>query len=75
MSYKFPHFDDIPNPELIQFHFIDDITKDHKYCNQPCSSCIFDDGTDTCSALTSEHRKNREALLEYVKANHPEYLL
>ena len=77
MSFTFPHFNDIPNPELLDFTDISDITNICKYCDNTvsCAICPFEDPTSGCAAIAGQYRKHRQALLDYVKAHHPEYLL
>lgn len=77
MSYTFPHFDDIPHPELIAFTAYADDIVDIKYCElmKECKDCVFKPSEQTCATTSNTYLPHRKALLAYVKANHPEYLL
>ena len=77
MPFTFPHFDDIPNPELLEFNNISDITNYCTYCDNilSCAICPFEDPASGCAAINKKHHKHRQALLGYVKTHHPEYLL
>ena len=76
MSYTFPHFDDIPYPELVNFTDVVDIVGP-EYCDLTvgCHGCIFEVAKHICATNAPEYTFERRALLAYVKLHHPEYLL
>lgn len=77
MSYTFPHFDDIPNPELINFTAYPNAIIDNRYCEltKECKGCVFDASEKDCAATFNAYLSNRKELLNYVTLHHPEYLI
>lgn len=78
MSYTFPHFDDIPYPELINFadpYDIVDVSYCEKHGKGSCTGCVFEATDSICATNSREYISERRALLAYVKLHHPEYLL
>ena len=80
MSYKFPRFNDIPHPDSVNFANIPAVVNS-SYCslvsedNTSCEGCVFDVSPAICSAYSDIYKQERKDLLNYVKLNHPEYLL
>ena len=80
MSYTFPHFDDIPNAHLLNFHDVNNIAS-YAYCETinngfHCKGCIFQDPTQSaCMVVGQETKAERLELIRYVELNHPEYLI
>ena len=76
MEYKFPTFDDLLHPESLNFDRISNIASS-SYCNNrpTCNNCPFDAPNGDCAAINKKWESHRKELLQYVKLNHPEYLL
>ena len=77
MPYKFPTFDEIPYPELLDFTNISDITPNNSYCDyvEGCRNCIFSMLGGGCATMSDSYKPNRIQLLQYVKRHNPEYLI
>lgn len=77
MAYKFPTFDDLLYPETLNFNGSSDDIATSDYCiNRPvCDNCAFDADDGYCAAISMKWQNHRKELLQYVRLNHPEYLL